>query len=155
MQAYTFFHFKDFRVGMKAESLWKQSSFTSWTWTLWKIKIICWLTLVILFSAGKWEMKCVICALTIFKLVLCFQSRDLLSGVFCAWRQTRLALDSSFSVISAQESLDPHLRRCSSSRAEALIFHWQHSQICSYMLMYILHTLKCFDLEAESRILMH
>lgn len=54
-----------------------------------KRKQICLVTLVILLSrAGKWEMKCVICPLTVFRLVLCFENVDVLSAECRARRQS-------------------------------------------------------------------
>lgn len=117
-----------------------------------KRKQICWVTLVILLSrAGKWEMKGVICPLTVFRLVLCFENPDLLSAECRAHRLSPLAFDSRFFI---------HFSACvSCSPPEELLWLWgrgpQPAQMCPYVLMYVLHTIKSSDLKAESRILMH
>lgn len=98
-----------------------------------KRKQSCWVTLVILLSgAGKWEMKGVICPLTVFRLVLCFENPDLLSAECRAHRLSPLAFDSSFLSISVPVSLAPHLRSCSGSGAEALSLH-RCAPTCSCM----------------------
>lgn len=116
-----------------------------------KKKKICWVTLVVLLSsAGKWEMKGVICALTVFELVLCFENLDLLSGACRACRLTRSALDSRFSAISGA---GPTWGAAPGRGSSACTGHRSH--MCPYVLLYVLHTIRSFGLEAESRIRMH
>lgn len=99
-----------------------------------KRKQVCSVTLVTLLSrAGKPEMKCVICPLTVFRLVLCFENVDLLSAECGAHRLSPSALGSSFSPISVPVSLAPHLRSCSGSGAEVLSLHrWAPTCSCMF-----------------------
>lgn len=109
---------------------------------------VCSVMLVTLLSrAGKREMKCVICALTVFRLVLCFGNIDLLSAERGAHRLPPSALGCSFPPISVPVSLVPYLR--SWGRGP------QPAQMCPSVLLYGLYTIKSSDLKAESGILMH
>lgn len=118
-----------------------------------KKKIICWVTLVVLLSStGKWEMKCVICALTVFELVLRFENLDLLSGACRACRLTRSALDSRFSAISCA---GPTWGAAPAPGQGSSACTGHRSHMCPYVLLYVLHTINSFGLEPESRIWMH
>lgn len=114
-----------------------------------KRKQICWVTLVILLSrAGKWEMKCVICPLAVFRLV------------FVLWKcRSALCWVSCFQTVSFGPRLQffyPFQCLFSFSPPEELLWLQgrgpQPAQMCPYVLMNVFHDIKSSHFKAERRI---